>query len=121
MSGTPTTARALLVHGADATWRRAMHDAARDAFRDAGVRVLLSSREAEAAKWLRDPRVTLVVSLDSAASRHAFASVRESVSVLWVVNADVPVRETVQAVRDAMQSSPPPPAQPIGMEDASSA
>jgi hypothetical protein len=91
-------ARAVLVHGSDARWRRAMRDAllagwsASDAVRDAheiSLAVLLSTREAEAAKWCADPRLALIIAEESEAFHHALTSLGVTFPVRWVSTRDV--------------------------------
>jgi hypothetical protein len=86
--------RAVLVHGADAQWRRSLRDAltarwsatmaahgVHGAVNGGELTVLLSSREAEAAKWWADPRLALVIAPDSAVYRRALASLGVSLGV----------------------------------------
>ncbi len=71
--------RVVLVHGPDPRWRYAMQAA----LREMEVRVLVSSREAEAAKCLRDPQLVLAVAIDGPAIRQTFATLRASLPVIW--------------------------------------
>ena len=81
-------ARALLVHGGDASWRHSLRAALR-AVPDVGnVTVLVSSREAEAAKCLADPRVVLAVVIDEPAIRRTLSTLAPSLPVVWAAEGD---------------------------------
>ncbi len=71
---------AVLVHGGELAWRRHVHDA----LRGLPLRVLLSAREAEAAKCLRDPQLVLLVAVDAQAIRTTLGALRPELPVLWV-------------------------------------
>ena len=103
-SASPTAARALLVHGSDATWRHSLRAALR-AVPDVGnVTVLVSSREAEAAKCLADPRVVLAVVIDEPAIRRTLSTLAPSLPVVWVAEGDntAAVAERVRLQLDAL-------------------
>lgn len=60
-----------------------------DASRHAGtVTLLLSSREAEAAKCLADRRVALVVAIDDVGIRRTLASLGHALPVVWATESD---------------------------------
>ena len=84
--------RALLVHGGEAAWRHSLRAALRAALRavpDVGnVTVLVSSREAEAAKCLADPRIVLAVVIDEPAIRRTLSTLAPSLPVVWAAEGD---------------------------------
>ena len=83
----------LLVHGGTASWRQAMRVALRpmlDTTSNAnGVALLVSSREAEAAKCLADPRVGLVVAIDEPGIRRTLSVLAPALPAVWVAEGDV--------------------------------
>ena len=80
----PALGRALILHGSDATRRSAVR-AALHAMLDAGnVKLLVSSRQAEVAKCLADPRVVLAVVIDEPAIRRTLSSLAPSLPIVWV-------------------------------------
>ncbi len=113
------SSRAVLVHGSDPTWRRAQRTAilalasadsstadsltADSPMSDSRITVLLSSREAEAAKWCADPRLSLIVARENAALRHTLASLGLTLPVLWVsAHADDPAASVDAIARDVI-------------------
>ena len=52
------------------------------------VTLLVSSREAEAAKCLADPRVAIVVAIDEAGIRRTLSVLAPSLPVTWVTESD---------------------------------
>ncbi len=53
-----------------------------------GVTLLASSREAEAAKCLADPRVALVVATDEPRIRRTLSALAPSLPVVWAAESD---------------------------------
>lgn len=94
----PAPGRALILHGSDAT-RRSVVRAALHAVLDAGnVKLLVSSRQAEAAKCLADPRVVLAVVIDEPAIRRTLSSLAPSLPIVWVTE-----REEAATVADRVR------------------
>ncbi len=66
---------------------------------DAGhVKLLVSSRQAEAAKCLTDPRVVLAVVIDEPAIRRTLSSLAPSLPIVWVTE-----REEAATVADRVR------------------
>jgi|GEM_PF-2867865 len=122
---------AVLVHGADAAWRRAVRHAllalasgsastaastraasepsptvaesAEPSSAEQPLTVLLSSRESEAAKWFADPRLSVIVARDNdAAFRRALGSLAATLPVLWVSAVDADAASVQIIARDAL-------------------
>lgn len=80
--------RALLVHGGDATWRHSLRAALRAVPDVDNVTMLVSSRQAEAAKCLADPRIVLAVVIDEPAIRRTLSTLAPSLPVVWAAEGD---------------------------------
>lgn len=74
------TERAVLVCGAESAWRLRW----REILQRVPVVVLLASRSAEAAKWLSDPRLVLVVALEDASLRKTVSTLAPLLPTVWL-------------------------------------
>ncbi len=88
-SHAPRTQLSVLLHGGEWAWRRALRQMLLERTQEQGTHtpalvVLLSSGAAEAAKWLTDPRLTLIVSTEDDHLRHSIAALAPTVDVLWL-------------------------------------
>lgn len=102
----PDADRAVLVFGEDSAWRLRW----RDALRRIPVAVLLASRSAEAAKWLADPRLILIVAVDDAAARRTVGALAPSLPVVWMAatgdRRNAPTDAELDAVLRLLSASP---------------
>ena len=92
------------MHGSDATWRHSLRAALRAVLDADNVTMLVSSREAEAAKCLADPRVVLAVVIDEPAIRRTLSSLAPSLAVVWATERDetAAVADRVRLQLDAL-------------------
>lgn len=82
---------------------QAMLDASSNA---ASVTLLVSSREAEAAKCLADPRVALTVAIDEPGIRRTLSSLGRSLPVVWATEHEA-LSDVIARVSEAIASTLP--------------